>query len=835
VQHDSTPPGPPPNSRPTPPSPAAKQTVSAWSAGRERGARRHKISRRKILRWSLPLLVTALFGTALGVTVAATINMPQVDSVADFIPARITEFYTADQQPFASYARQRRIILAPEEIPPLLRDAVIAVEDSNFYGHGGFDAPSVARAVLSNYSTGERTEGASTLTMQLARKLFLNNEKRWSRKIKETFLAVELEKSFSKDQLLALYMNINFMGHRQYGMEAASNYFFGKSVSELTLAQTATLAGIPQDPNDLSPYKDPEAVIRRRNKVLRRMLDEEMIDQERYAEAIAEALEPIPHLAKNELGAYFSEEVRRYLEGTYGTEMLLERGLQVSTTLDSTIQRCAEKAVHDGLVRLDRAKGWRGAIGHVDDPPEEASLPSWNGTGAPSDERWFRGVVLESHRTNALIKIDDETYTLGAKGIQWTRKRQPRNLLKRGDVAWFHLAQATDEDEPTLYLDQVPKLQSALIVIESATGAVRGMVGGWDFGRNQFNRATQARRQAGSAFKLFVYGAALEAGFTPADTLFDGPVRFRGGSSEFGYKPRNYYPEYYGILTLRRALERSINVTAVKLMDLVGIDRVIDFARRAGLESPLPPYNSLALGSADLIPMELAAAYASIANQGTWVEPYLIESVRTPEGQVLEGHVAKTRTVTSPATAYVLTHMLEGVVDRGTARKARDLDLDLAGKTGTPNIYTDAWFVGFTPRYTILTWVGYDQKKSMGSGMGGDRVALPIWRDVVEQGLAEGWIEAKERFTVPSGVTLAQVEFYTGLLPGPGAETLIEEAFVAGTEPQRQYEPLMGKVMKLPWYQQRPFYLPKESERMPEDFEEFEKQLREEAAAASPP
>ncbi len=790
-----------------------------------------------MVRWSLPLLIAALLGSALGVTVAATINMPQVDSVADFMPARITEFYTANHEPFASYARQRRIILAADEIPPLLRDAVIAVEDSNFYQHGGFDAPSVARAVLSNYSTGRRSEGASTLTMQLARKLFLTNEKKWRRKIKETFLAVELEKSFSKDQLLALYVNLMFMGHRQYGMEAAANYFFGKSVDELTLAQTATLAGIPQDPNDFSPYKDPEAVIQRRNKVLRRMLDEEMIDQEEYSVALAEPLEPIPHLARNELGAYFSEEVRRYLEQTYGTEMLLERGLQVSTTLDATIQRCAEKAVRKGLVRLDRAKGWRGAIDHLDGSPEEASLPSWNGSGAPSDERWFRGVVLESHRNNALIKIDDETYTLGAKGIQWTRKRQPKSLLKRGDVAWFHLEQAAEDEEPTLYLDQVPKLQSAVIVIESATGAVRGLVGGWDFSQNQFNRATQARRQPGSAFKLFVYGAALEAGFTPADTLFDGPVRFRGGSSEFGYKPRNYYPEYYGILTLRRALERSINVTAVKLMDLVGVERVIDFARRAGIESPLPPYTSLALGSADLIPMELAAAYASIANQGTWVEPYFIENVRTPEGRLLEAHVAKTQTVTTPATAYVLTHMLEGVVDRGTARKVRDIDLDLAGKTGTPNIYTDAWFVGFTPRYTILTWVGYDLKKSMGRGMGGDRVALPIWRDVVEQGLATGWIEKKERFAVPSGVSLAQVEFFTGLLPGPGAETLIEEAFVAGTEPQRQYEPLMGKVMELPWYQQRPFYLPKEHERMPEDFEEIEKELKaaEEEAQSTPP
>jgi len=353
------------------------------------------------------------------------------------------------------------------------------------------------------------------------------------------------------------------------------------------------------------------------------------------------------------------------------------------------------------------------------------------------------------------------------------------------------------------------------VVLESATGAIRAMVGGWDFVRNQFNRVTQAHRQVGSAFKPFVYGAALEMGFTPADTVFDAPTAFLGADAQLSYVPRNYYRQYYGILTLRRALELSINVASVKLLDMIGVDRVIDFARRCGIESDLPPYPSLALGTADLTPLEMASAYSAIANHGTRVDPYLIERVAAADGRQLERHQTNTHAAMDPRAAYVLTQMLAGVVDRGTGVKLAALDLDLAGKTGTTDDYSDAWFIGFSPRYTMLSWVGYDVKRSIGRKMTGAEAALPIWKSLAEAGIADGWLTAGDRFTPPAGVVNRPVEYLTGLLPGPGEERVIDETFVAGTEPAQQYEPRWALIMSLPWYQQRPFYIPKEGEKMP--------------------
>ena len=351
---------------------------------------------------------------------------------------------------------------------------------------------------------------------------------------------------------------------------------------------------------------------------------------------------------------------------------------------------------------------------------------------------------------------------------------------------------------------------------------MRALVGGWSFERSKFNRAVQASRQLGSAFKPFVWGAALEVGFTPADTLFDGPVAFPGGGGRPPYSPRNHSREYFGITTLRRALERSINVTAVKLLDLVGVDRVIEFANRLGVTSPLPPVLSLALGSADVVPMEVAAAYAAIANQGVWVEPYFIDSVADSRGALLERARPRALRSLSPQVAYVLTHLLEGVVDRGTAASISGLDIDLAGKTGTTDQYSDAWFVGFTPRYTLLVWVGHDVKRSIGRQMTGTRVALPIWADLIEDGLENGWLTEGERFTPPPGVVLQPVELTSGLLPGPGAAAIVEEAFLAGTQPVQTYTPEWGQVLERPWYLQRPHYLPKAGERMPEDVEDWQ-------------
>ncbi|MCP4662800.1 MAG: hypothetical protein GY856_45995, partial [bacterium] len=411
-------------------------------------------------------------------------------------------------------------------------------------------------------------------------------------------------------------------------------------------------------------------------------------------------------------------------------------------------QRAAEGALRDGLLRLDHRRGWRGAKDHLDDEDlESRELPSWTGH-EPIPGEWYEGIVLESDRKIASVRIDEGVYELTRRGIGWTRRSRPSTLLQRGDVAWFRFELPEEEGkqkeaaEPILMLEQEPELEGAVLVLESGTGAIRALVGGWDYERNEFNRITQAQRQVGSAFKPFVYGAALENGFTPADTVFDGPAVFVGVDLQDSYSPRNYHRKYYGITTLRRGLQSSINVTSVKLLDLVGVEQVIDLARRCGIRSELPPYPSLALGAASLTPLEVAAAYASFVNRGIYVEPYTIEKIQASDGRVLQEHMPRAHKAMNPQEAYVLTRILKGVATNGTAAGGSyglaGIDLDLGGKTGTTNAYTDAWFVGFTPRYTILSWVGYDKKRSIGRGMTGAAAALPIWTTVVNRGLEDG-------------------------------------------------------------------------------------------------
>ncbi|MFL6293287.1 MAG: penicillin-binding protein 1A [Thermoanaerobaculia bacterium] len=786
-----------------------------------------------MLRWVLPLLVALLVGALAGVAVAAAIHMPRVDALADYTPSLVTQLYARDGSIFATFARERRVMLKAGQIPAMLQQAVLASEDSNFFHHGGIDALGIARAAVADLRAGKVVEGASTITMQLSRTLFLSRERTWRRKIEEAFLSVELEKNYSKPQLLTLYLNLVNLGHGNYGVEAASRYYFGKPAEKLTLAEAATLVGIIPAPSRYSPYRTPEQVFKNRNRVLRRMLDEGYINRRQHDEAVAQPLLVAPQQTEKMFAPYFSEDIRKFLEEKYGATALYEGGLQVRTTLDRQIQEATEKAVRAGLLRLDHRRGWRGPIAHLDARDlDSQQLPTW-GQGKPVPGRWYQGVVLEAEGATARVKIGGEAYTLDAKGIAWTRRSSPGSLLKRGDVAWFRLdvpeekgkkkdekadgkvkEEAAKAPELKLFLEQEPRMESAAVVIEHRTGAVRAMVGGWDFDRNKFNRITQARRQVGSAFKPLVYGAALEAGWTPSDTLLDAPTYFRGGDGRMSYRPENYYKKHYGIVTLRRALEQSINVPAVKLWDLVGGKRVIDFAQRCGIRTRLPNYPSIALGAADLIPMELAAAFSTIANQGVYIEPNLIDRITGPDGQVLQQRFPATYSSTTPATAYVLTHMMEGVIDHGTAYAIHDLPLDIAGKTGTTDDFSDAWFVGYTPRYTILTWIGYDQKRSLGGGMSGAVAALPIWRAIAEEGLKTGWLKKGEEFQVPPGVLVKDVEYYSGLLASTGGRTL-KEAFVAGTEPAREYNSQWSTITSLPWYQQKAFYIPKEGENMP--------------------
>lgn len=781
------------------------------------------------MRWTLPLVVALLVGALAGVAVAAAIHVPRVESLVGYTPSLVTQLYARDGSVFATFARERRVMLKESEIPRILQQAILASEDANFFQHGGIDAMGVARAAWKDLRARKVVEGASTITMQLARSLYLTRERTWSRKIEEAFVAVELEKNLSKPQILTLYLNLVNLGHGNYGVEAASRYYFDKPTSRLTLTEAATLAAIIPAPSRLSPYRSPDEVKRRRDRVLFRMLEERYITRPQYEQAIAQPLLVTTQQPEEVFAPYFAEDIRKYLETKYGATALYEGGLQIQTTLDPQIQRATEKAVRQGLLRMDRRRGWRGPIATLESADiETQQLPTWS-HGKPVPGRWYQGIVLESGPKTASVKIGDEVYTLDSAGISWTRRKQPDDLLKRGAVAWFSLEAVEEKKEKgdkndskdaakkppelRLRLEQEPRMEAAAVVLENHTGAVVGMVGGWDFARNKFNRITQARRQVGSAFKPFVYGAALEAGWTPSDTLLDAPTYFLGGDGRMSYRPENYYHKHYGIVTLRRALEQSINVPAVKLWDLVGGRRVIDFSQRCGIRTPLPNYPSISLGAADLVPMELAAAYATVANLGVHVEPHLIKKITEPDGHVLEQHFPASYISTSPGVAYVLTHMMEGVVDHGTAYDVHDLPIDIAGKTGTTDDFSDAWFVGYTPRYTILTWIGYDQKRSLGGGMSGAVAALPIWRAIAQDGLETGWLQKGETFKVPPGVTVKDIDYQSGLLASGGR--VIKEAFVAGTEPARESSSQWSTITSLPWYQQKAFYIPKEGEKMP--------------------
>ncbi|HSS52144.1 MAG TPA: PBP1A family penicillin-binding protein [Thermoanaerobaculia bacterium] len=791
---------------------------------------------RRLLRWTWPVLLALIVGAVSGVAIAAAIHVPRVEAMGSITPSLVTQLLDRNGHPFAIFARERRVMLKESEMPQIMQNAVLASEDANFFRHGGIDAMGIARAAVTDLRRGRVVEGASTISMQLARSLFLSRDRIWKRKIEEAFLAVELEKNYSKPQILTLYLNLVNLGHGNYGVEAASRYYFDKPAAKLTLPEAAMLAGIIPAPSRYSPYRTPDLVLKQRDRVLRRMFEERFIKtQEEYQQALATPLLVAPQQAEESFAPYFAEHIRKVLETNYGATTLYVGGLQVQTTLDPQMQRAAEAAIRSGLVKLDHRRGWRGPISTLEAADlEKEVLPTWT-QGKPVVGRWYQGLVLESGPREARVKIGKEVYSLGPEGLAWTNRKQPSDLLKRGAVAWFRFEvpeapkpkaatakskapaaplAATPAAPPRLMLEQEPVMEGAAIILEQQTGAVRAMVGGWNFDRNKFNRATQARRQVGSSFKPFVYGAALEAGWTPADTLLDAPTAFTGADGRLSYRPENYYHKHYGIVTLRRALEQSINVPAVKLLDLISGKRVVDFAHRCGIQTPLPTWPSIALGSADLVPMEVAAAYATIANQGTHIEPYMIEKVTTPDGQVLMQRFPATYSAITPPVAYVLSHMMEGVIDHGTAYAIHDLPIDIAGKTGTTDDYSDAWFVGFTPRYTILTWVGYDVKRSLGAGMSGAVAALPMWRTIAERGLADGWLQKDETFQVPPGVAFKDIEYYSGLLGGQGTRTL-KEAFVAGTEPNRQYNPQWSTIASLPWYQQKAFYIPKEREAMP--------------------
>ncbi len=774
-------------------------------------------------------LAGCLVGAFTGWLVARALHIPQLDQLPTYRPAATTSVFAADGAQVATFALERRVELPPELIPDNLKLAIVAAEDAKFYEHGGVDPRAILRAVIGSIK--ERRfggqGGGSTLTQQLALALFLEREHTITRKVKEMFLALDMEKRLSKDQIISMYANQIFLGHGAYGAEAASRLYFDKPAMDLTLAQAALLAGmIPSANNKFDPIRRPEGALARRNRVLERMLELDFIDRESHDIAVAEPLDAELHRQHMESGAYFLEHVRQEVEQTYGTDALFTGGLQIDLTMVPELQRAAEHAIREGLVGLETGRlGFRQPPNVLDKQLVEDMLeyedPSWQRL-VLRPAAMVKAVVLEVARSSAQLRIADRSASLTLASAKWTRTSSLKRILKPGDLVLVRLPDELPDDENAVLevaLLQEPEIEGALLAMDNRTGAVLAMVGGYDFDRSEFNRAVQSKLQCGSAFKPFVYLTAFERGYTPSDTLFDGPILLPDGSGELNYCPKNYYDKYYGVTTLRRALELSFNSTAVKLQDMVGGNGVVETARAMGISTDLHPYASLALGTLGVRLVDLVRAYAGFANLGEIPTPYFTSEVRDRDGRQLERFFPiLERRASAPAT-YLLLHVLEGVINRGTGQKAKVLEAHLAGKTGTTDDYSDAWFVGSSPRITVGVWVGRDQKAPIGKRMTGAEAALPIWIRFMASYLETLDEEARaERFPVPAGVVFSAVDWYSGHLVVPACSArsrIVLEAFLDGTEPMVTCEEDDPDLPDLPWPFQQALYTPRRGEPMP--------------------
>jgi len=762
------------------------------------------------------LLVAGALGVPAGFLFAHAVRVPRVKQLADYQPAIITRVYDRNGVPFAEYSIQKRIVIPKRDMAQVFVQAVVATEDSEFYKHGGVDPKAIVRAVIKDTVERKAIQGASTLTQQLAKMVFLTPEKTLRRKVNEAFLAVQIEKEFTKDQIFELYANQVYFGHGAYGIEAASRHYFGKHAKELTLPEAALLAGMIRSPAHYSPIAHPDNAGDRRNHVLGRMLKEGYINRDQYRQAVNAPItlgtykETVPRV-----GAYFSEEIRQYIEShkDFGVEGLYRSGLKVYSTLDLEIQQIAEAALQRGLRRFDKRRGFRRPARNLVAEgldPETYRDPSWSNEPYALD-RLYPAIVLSVAKDLVTVRVHRDRIELPASAWGWTKKKTMDGVLKRGDVV--HILQATDAKtkQVTWRLDQMPNVQGAVVVLDVKSGEIRALAGGYDFQMSKFNRAVQSRRQTGSSFKPFVYGAAFETGLTAGDTLFDAPIEIPVGNQI--YAPKNYYGKYAGIVTIQRALELSINVPAVKTYMMTGGDRVVDFARRCGITADLPKYPSLSLGAAGVSPLEMTAAYNVFANNGVYVKPRYIRKIADQTERALEEKLPELSEATSPQVAFELAYVMKGVIDRGTAYAAHTLADPLAGKTGTTNGYTDAWFIGFSPEYTVGVWTGYDDPaKSLGGGATGADVALPIWIEIFKQFEEKKLREGKPEFETPPGVVIVPMDLYSGRRGSGPCSRVVDQAFVAGQEPDKDCSGASVEVSKLPYYLQRPFYTPKEAE-----------------------
>ena len=682
------------------------------------------------------LLCSVAIGAAAGLLFVYESDLPEIRALETYRPNVVTEIYADDGQLVGSFALQRRILMTWEQTPKVLYNAVTAIEDQHFEDHWGVDFPRIAGAAYRNILKHRKAEGASTVTMQLAGNLFLDRSDRsFRRKAQEMLLSLQIERRYTKPQIFTMYANQVYLAHGNYGFAAAAQFYFGKPVTDLKLQEAALLAGMVRGPI-YSPLADPARALSRRNLVIHQMREEGKITP---AEEEAARKTPLGlHLQypRNDLAPYFFEDIRKYLESTYGTEAVHERGLRVYTTLNIQMQKAANQSIRDGLHIYDRRHGWRDKLANVlrDNLGKLDTYEDDDWRHPIEKGTYLTGLVLTADDKNATIKIGPYRAILSPQDIAWTGHKKPSEILAVGDLAQFSI-QELRETTARVQLEQLPAPQAAMIAIDNTTGEIKAMVGGYSFEDSKFNRATQAYRQVGSSFKPYVYSAAIEKGSSPFDTIVDAPFTVISGGQ--AYSPHNYDEKFEGTITLRRALAGSRNVPAVKLAEKVGINAVVDMARRFGISSSLPPYLPLALGAADMKLVEHVSAFTVFPNDGIRIDPHMIRKVTSYDGALLEEAHPEVHDVLAPDTARTMTAMLEEVVQFGTAMKAKAIGRPAGGKTGTTQDFTDAWFIGFTPQITAGVWVGYDDKQiSLGKRESGAQAALPIWIEFMQQGMA---------------------------------------------------------------------------------------------------
>ena len=677
----------------------------------------------------LVALVTAVGGVLLGYV----IDLPQVEQLQEVRPNIVSYVYARDGRVLGQFALEKRILVSYEQIPEVLKQSILAAEDEDFFEHPGIDFQRLFVTALRDIFLGER-KGASTLTMQLSKILFTGTEKTLERKVKDMLFAIEIEKQYTKEQIFTFYCNQIYMGHGTYGIASAADYYFHKPLDDLTLAESALLAGIIQVPERHSPINYPDRSLSRRNSILRRMQDEGLIDEEVARET---QKEPLGVRGKNyrSPAPYLVEWVRRQLEKTYSTEQIWEGGLRIYTTIDYDMQQSARRALRAGLQQFDKQQvRWTGPpenIGKQGGAFDEFFHPEWRQIFY--EGQTVHGLVLESTQKQARVKIGSYTAIVEPQDVEWTGVKRLDRALKPGDLAIFSI-EAIDPLEKIIdvTLDRVPELQGALMAIDNQSGAVRAMVGGFDFQYSKFNRATQAIRQPGSLFKPFTYVAALEAGYSPNEKVLDAPVSFRDGLGRV-YAPENSDREFRGLIPIRQAFALSRNVPTIRLANAIGVDRVIEVAHRFGIQREFLPYLPIALGAGELTLQEIVSAFTTFPNNGLRAEPHFIQRVEDYHGTTLEEHQNHFEQAISSEVAQRMVYLLRSVIENGTGRRALVLNRPLGGKTGTTNDSTDSWFVGFSPQITAGVWAGYDEKKSLGERVYGSTLALPIWIDFMQE------------------------------------------------------------------------------------------------------